>query len=156
MFDDGDACFIQQVVVENGPGNFRNVFQLIGRVGEDDVELASLEFLAGGENIVFEDSDVLETDFSGSPFYEAVMVVIQFYGGYLFRSAGGEFVADASRAGEQIQHRGIFDIDVVVQYVEDIFLGEISRGSRREIFVGENLPSPVGAADYSHLCRLNR
>jgi len=100
VFDDGDACFVEEVVVENGLGHFRNVFQLIGRVGEDDVEFAALEFPAGKESVIFEDFDVPESDFPGSPFDETVMVVIEFYGCHLFGSARSKFVADASRTGK--------------------------------------------------------
>jgi len=100
VFDDGDACFVEEVVVENGLGHFRNVFQLIGRIGEDDVEFAALEFPAGKESVIFEDFDVPESDFPGSPFDETVMVVIEFYGCHLFGSARSKFVADASRTGK--------------------------------------------------------
>ncbi len=100
VFDDGDASFRQEVVVENGCGNIRDIFQLVRRVGEDDVEFAAFEFVAGDEDVGFEDSDVFETDVCGCSFYETVMVVIEFNGCYLFGSAGGKFVADASRAGK--------------------------------------------------------
>ena len=58
------------------------------------------------------------------------------------------------RADQSNQHRGALDVDVIVQYVEDVFLGKVGRRSCREIFIGEDLPSPVGTTDYSHLCRL--
>ena len=65
-------------------------------------------------------------------------------------AARSEFVADRSRAREEVEYVALFEIDQIGQDVEKVLLGEVRRGTRPQILRRVDRPALVSAADYSH------
>ena len=143
MFDDGDAVFCQQVIVENGGGNVQDFVQVVGRVCENEVEFPAVQFLAGGEHVRLVNVYIGESQLSCRFLNESVMLVVGFNGNDFSGSSGGEFVADAAGSGKEVQGVNPFYVHVIGQYVEQVFFGEIGCRTCAEILVRGNVPASV-------------
>lgn len=155
MFEDEYAILSQQIAAKNQLHDLLAAFQVVGCIRKDHIELLGTA-LQVTESIGFDRIKVLESELFGGLPDKIVVDGVDFDGGNAARSPRCEFVADRSGAGEEIQYVARLEIHVISQYIEQILLGEIRRGSRSEIPGRIDASTLEFSADYSHNVSLNR
>jgi len=133
VFKNENPVFFEDALTENKVGNLRQIWQRIGRVGEDEVELlvATLqeaEYVAADRDDGRGDAVVAAGELLQTLPDEVEVVAVGLYAYYLLTASGEEFEGDAAGAGEEIEGAGVIEVDVSVEDIKDVFLGEV--GSR--------------------------
>ena len=155
MFEDQDAARTEQSAFQDQLHDLLAALQVVGGVGEDHVELLGAAFQVE-ENVGLDRVEVFDPQQCGRPADEIVMHGVDLDRRDAPCAARGEFVADRPRAGKEVEHVALLEIEQVAQYVEEVLLGEVGRGPRTQVFGRVDRPAPVFSADYSHVVCLNR
>lgn len=149
MFEDQQTAFAQQPVVQHQPDDFPAAFQIVRGVGEDDVELFRAAFQVE-KGIGLDRIDRFASQLPRRLPDEVVVHGVDFDCRDAASAARSEFVADRSRAREEVEYVALFEIDQIGQDVEKVLLGEVRRGTCPQILRRVDRPALVSAADYSH------
>ena len=149
VFKHENAAFRQQIVLENQVGNRRERRQLIGWVGENQVELP-LRGLDESKNVFSNDDVALSLEFLGAIFDELHVLGIHFNAHHWVAAPRQHFKRDAARAGKQVERTDVVEIDVAVEYVEEVFLRKIGRRTRLERARNVEMATFVNSSDNAH------
>lgn len=147
MLKHEDTILFQQPLLKDQRGNRRELFQRIRWIGKDEIKLllAGLDesegITAKGEHPGTEHTGTVPSvssiaDYRGTVpcvlqfletlLDEPVMIAIHLDADHLRTASGNQFQSNATRAREKVKGGGIFEVDVTIQHIEDILLGEIS------------------------------
>lgn len=149
MFENEQPSRTQQLAGEYFRDDVFAVRQIVGRIRKNQIEL----FRTCGqitEYIRFDRIKIFQSELCSRLTDEIVMHGVEFDRSNAPCAARGEFVADGTRAGKEIEHVASLEIDQIVQYVEQILFGEIGRRTGPQIVRRVDRPPFVFAADYSH------
>lgn len=149
VLQDQPSPLPEQVPVEDGGGDRLAPFDVVRRIGEDDVELFGAAFQVK-KRIGFYRMDIRKTETFGRVADILVVHGVDFDRDDGSRSARGEFVADRTGSRKKIQYVESFDLQAAVQYVEKVLLGEIGGRPRAQVLGRLDNPAPVDAANDSH------
>ena len=155
MFEDQDAARTEQIAFQDQLHDLPAAFQVVGGVGEDHVELLGTAFQVE-EYVGLDGIEVSDPQLCGRLADETVMHGVDLDRRDAPCAARCELVADRPRAGKEVEHVALFEIEQVAQHVEEVLLGEVGRGPRPQVFGRVDRPAPVFSADYSHVVCLNR
>lgn len=132
MFHNEPAIVFQQFVVKDEIRNFGEVGEWIGRTGKDKVVLLGA-VLHVFEDIHGEHTHTRETEFFSCFFDEVGAFRKLLHDSNIGTSAGRHFVADAAGAAKEIEEFNRFEIEIVVEHVEQSFLCKIRCGASWDI-----------------------
>ena len=149
MFEDEDTARPQNFAVEHHPDDLLARRQIVGRIRENQVELFGAAFQVE-KNVRFDGVEVFDSELPGGPADEIVVYGIDLDRGYAASSARCEFVTDGTRAGEEVQHVALLEIQQIAEDVEEVLLGEIGRRPRPQVAGRVDGPALVFSAYYSH------
>ena len=155
MLEDENTPVAKQIVFSHQVDDPFAAFQIIGGVGKNQVELLGATFQIE-ENIRLDRIEISASQHCGSLPDEVVVYWVDLYGRDASGASRGEFVADRTRSGEEVEYIALLEIDEVAQYVEQIFLGEIGRWPCAQVLGRIDRAPLVFPADYSHIVFLNR
>ncbi len=153
VLENENSALAKQISVEHERHNRFAALQIVGCVGKNKVELLGAA-LQVEEDIRLNGVEMFEPEASGRLPDEVVVYGIDLHGRHAARTARGEFVADRPRAGEEVQHVDLLEVEEVVQHIEQVLLGEVRRGTCPEVARRHDGAAAVFAADYSHVTRL--
>jgi len=150
VLEDKETVGLEEVAAEDDVGQFGDLRQDVRRVGEDEVELLTalgheLEGIAANGQccrVLQLIEELLD---------EAVVAHVKLHADDAPAASADEFERDAARAGEEVEGCGcLAEVDVALQDVEEILLGEVRRGTCRERARHLEVPAFVLAGDDSH------
>ena len=133
----GMLQYKHSVIVEQAPtdylfGQFRCLLQIERRIGKDYV-VFFLSFLNKLERIGQQRTDA--TPSAESPEHlgdKALMLAVEFDARDVVAAAREELIADAARPRKQVEHLDGFEVDDIVQDIEQAFLCIVGCGPRLE------------------------
>ena len=144
------SVLLEQVSAQDDVGQFGNLRQDVWRVGKDEVELLAalcheLEDVGanrqGGRVLQLVDK-LLD---------EAMVSHIELHADHVTAAAADEFERDATRAGEEVEcRRSLAEVEIALQNIEEVLLGEVRCGTCREGARHLEVPAFVFAGDDSH------
>jgi len=144
----------QQIVLEHVVNDFLSVGQVVGRVGEDNVELLAARG-GVGEGILPDDRHLVVVLELVDGLLDELGAQRALIHGHDRNSApGGELVGDIAGAGEKVEHPHAVQVEVVVQDIEETLLAHVHGGAHRQVGGRDNVPAPVLSTDYSHNYRI--
>lgn len=157
MLDDEYPVRREQVIIEDDGGEIGDTREVVGRIGENDIEGGLPgEFPAGEENVGAIDLHGGEVKLPRNVLDKRIMVVISLDGDDAGSPARGELVSDATCPGEEIQDARALDGDEMPEDIKEVLLREIRCRTRLESFRGGEVSSPVCTAYNSHAWRFTR
>ena len=136
-------------MLENQVGNRRKRFQLIGRIGENQVELP-LRGLDEAKNVLPDDDVTLGLEFLGTIFDKLNVLGIHLDAHDWIAAPRQHFKRDATRARKKVERTGSLEINVSVEHVEKVFLRKIGRRTRLERARNVEMPTLVDSSDDAH------
>ena len=107
--------------------------------------LQEAEYIATYQNIPFF-IEFLETLAD-----EIGMVTVCFYAYHLLATARYEFQGDASCSCEKVEGSGIFKVNVTLEHIEDVLLGEVCCRARLECTGNVKMASLIFSCNDSHI-----
>ena len=147
---------LQQGASQDKVGQGRQLLQLVGRVGKDQVE-GAVRGAQEAEHVgVYGEPPVL-LQLAYDAADEGVVVAVLLDGHHPGTAAGHQLEADAARAGKEVEGLHPVFLEVIVvggQYIEEVLLGKVRGGTCLECAGHVEVPPLVDATDYSH--RMNR
>lgn len=149
VFENENPIGTQQVMLENQVGNRRKRFQLIGRIGKNQVELP-LRGFDEAKNVLSDDDVTLGLELLGAIFDELHVLRIHFYAHDWVAASRQHFKRDAARARKEVERTGTLEINVSVEHVEEVFLRKIGRRTRLERARNVEMPTLVDSSDDAH------
>jgi hypothetical protein len=78
------------------------------------------------------------------------MVAVHLHTDYSAASSGKKLEGDAASAREEIEGCSSFKVDILIQHVEDVLLGEVSGRSRLECARNVEMAALVYSCDDTH------
>lgn len=154
MLKHKDAIGLQQSLLEDETRNLGQLFQGIRRIGKDEVELLFAR-LDETEHVATKGDADLGIELLQAIGDETVVVAIHLNADDMGAATRYEFEGDAARTREEVESCGTFEIQITRQYVEDVFLGKISRGSGLETPWNLKVTSLIFSRNNPHLLILN-
>ena len=146
-----EAALLEQGAGENNVGQYGELRQSVGRVGKDEVELLT----AFGDELedVGADGECCGVLQLVEKLLDKAMVThIKLNADDATATATDEFQRDAARAGEEVEgRRRLAKVDVRLQDVEEVLLGEVCRRTCRERARHVEVPAFVFAGDDAHI-----
>ena len=149
MFEHEDTIGLQQSLLKDKTGNLGEFFQGIGRIGKDKVKLL-LARLNETEHVATKWNAGLGIELLQTVGDETVMVAIHLYADDMGAATRYQFEGDAARTREEVEGCGILKVQITRQYVEDVFLGEVGRGSCLETPWNLKVPALIFSCDNPH------
>lgn len=176
VLENEDAAFGQQTGAKHEVGYFGQLWQGVGRVGEDEVESPLVPvglfncvgaafkvrlllrrvrvcggFLQVSECVGSQEGVVVGIDFVHALADEAGMVAVEFHADDVAAASGEQFERDASGAGKEVECAASVEVDVSAEHVEDVLFGKVSGGSCLKGAWDVESPSFVFSCDDAHL-----
>ena len=149
MFHHEDASGAQHPRLEDFARNLAEAGEVVGRIGEDDVEAAAAALdiaqgVAAHQGVVV---GAKLADYLGD---ESLLGARLLDARGRPAAAGKELVAHGAGAREEVQ--GVLALEVyrVLEHVENILAGEVRGRPRRDVRRHVEAPASVFASDYSH------
>ena len=131
MLENEDAILVQEVSIQDQVGNLRQFLQSVRRVGKDEVELL-VATLQKTEHVATNQDIPVFVQLLEALADEVGVVTVGLHADHLLAATGNQFERDAARACEEVEGRGILEVDVALQHIEDVLFGEIGGGARLE------------------------
>ena len=150
-----DAAFLQQPFLKDEAGDGGQFLECIGRIGKDEVE-ALLARLDEAEGVATQRHAYVGAEFLHACLYKAVVVAIQLDADDVGTASRHQFERDAACAGEEVEDRCAFEVEIARQHIEDILLGKIRRRSCLEGLRNIEVPAFIDTRDDSHLPFTNK
>ena len=132
VFHNEPAIVFQQFVVKNEIRNFGEIWERIRRTGKNEVVLLGA-VLHVFEHIHGEHAHAGETEFFSRFFDEVSAFRKLLHDSNIGAASGRHFVADAAGAAKEIEKLNRFEIEIVVEHVEQSFLCKIRCGASWDI-----------------------
>ncbi len=132
MFHNEPAIVFQQFVMKDEIRNFGEIWKWIGRTGKDEIVLLGA-MLHVFEHIHGKNAHAGETKLFSRFFDEVSAFRKLLYDSNIGTAAGRHFVADAAGAAKEIEEFNRFEIEIVVEHVEQSFLCKIRCGASWDI-----------------------
>ena len=145
-----DAVLFQQTSLEDEAGDSGQLLEGVWRIGKDEVE-AMLAGLDEPEGIASQRHAYVSAELVQASLYKPVMVPVQLDADDVGTSSRHQFERDAAGAGEKVERRCTFEVEIACQYVEDIFLGKVRRRPCLECLRNVEVPALIDTSDDSHL-----
>ena len=142
MFEHEDTIGLQQSLFKDETGNLGEFLQGIGRIGKDEIKLLFAR-LNETEGITTKRDAGLGIELLQTVGDETVMVAIHLYADDMGAATRYQFEGDAARTREEVEGCGILKVQITRQYVEDVFLGKVGRGSCLETPWNLKVPSLI-------------
>lgn len=149
VFEDKDAIFGEQFVLEDQVWDCRQVWQSVGWVGKDEVELL-LARLYEAEHIAFDECTTVIIEFLQTLTNEVGMVAIQFDAYHRLCSTRQQLERYATRSGKEVESLAAIEVNISIHHVEDVLLGKVRCRTRLERTRHIEVPSLVFSCNYSH------
>lgn len=151
VLEDEEAAGLEEWAGEDDVGQFGDLRQDVRRVGKDEVELlAALCHVLKGIGANGKGCGVLQL--VEELLDEAMVTDIELHADDASATSADELQRNAARAGEEVEGRRCFaEVDVALQDVEEVLLGEVCRGTCRERARHVEVPAFVFACDDSHV-----
>ncbi len=124
VLEDKDAVGLQQVVAEDEAREGCEVLEGVGRVGEDEVELL-MTFLQETEHVATDEDVVCRADLLHALGDEGGVVAISLHTDDGCTAAGEHLKRDAAGTGEEVEGGGVVEVDIAIEDIEDVLLGEV-------------------------------
>ena len=134
MFEDQQTAFAQQPVVQHQPDDFPAAFQIVRGVGEDDVELFRAAFQVE-KGVRLYRINLGKPEGFGRTADVVIMYRVNFDRNDAPCPARCEFVTDGPRSREKVEDIYPFDLPMAGNYVEQVFLREVRRGTGAQILL---------------------
>ena len=131
VFEDQDAVGLQQCTLEDEIGNLGQFLQRVGRVGKDNVVLLTAG-LDEAEDVGTQRQAGLGAQFLHAVADETVVVAVELDAGDVGAAAREQFKRDAARTGKEVEGLTAIKVDIAIQHVKDVLLGEVGGGARLE------------------------
>jgi len=145
-----EAVGLQQPAREDDVGQFRYLRQNVWRVSKDEVEL----FTALGhilENVAANGQCRRVLQFVKELLDETMMANVKLHAYDTSAASADEFKRNAACAREEVEsRRSLAEVDVALQDVEKVLLGEVRRRTCREAARHLEMPAFVFASDDAH------
>ena len=125
MLQDQQSLLTQQTMVEDDVGNVREVLQLVGRIGKDDVELlmTTAQVL---EDVAADGQSGLIAQLVQEPLDETIVQAVLLDADDAAAPTREQFKRDAARTGKEVQGHGpLVPIDIAVEHIKKILLGKV-------------------------------
>ena len=150
VLEDKEAVGFEEWAREDDVGQFGDLRQDVRRVGKDEVELlAALCHVLKGIGANGEGCGVLQL--VEELLDEAMVTDIELHADDASATSADELQRNAARAGEEVEGCRCFaEVDVALQDVEEVLLGEVRRGTCRERARHVEVPAFVFTGDDSH------
>lgn len=150
VLEDKETVGLEEVAAEDDVGQFGDLRQDVRRVGKDEVELlAALCHVLKGVGTNGKGCGVLQL--VEELLDEAMVTDIELHADDASAASADELQRNAARAGEEVEGRRCFaEVDVALQDIEEVLLGEVCRGTCRERARHVEVPAFVFAGDDSH------
>ena len=149
VLDDDECAGLHHVAVEDELRELWQLWQVVGRVGEDEIKLAR----AGGyelEHVALHLNQVLLVEQGLDLADEIVLRGGLLHAGDAGAAAREEFEADSTSAREQVEGGHSVEIHEVVEHVEEVLARHVGSGARGDVGGHVETPSPIFSADDSH------
>ncbi len=151
MFQYKPSSGFEQGGAENQVRQCSKGIQLVRRIGKNDIVLLfqvpdDVENIGpvGTYIVEFQGVDSLSDKGNGT-----VIDIDQVDPG----ATRGKFIADTSRTCEQVEHCYFFEIEMIIQDIEEALLGKIGCGPRRKILTDRYMPPLVFTTYYTHITK---
>ena len=149
MFEDEDTLGLEQAFLEDEIRNLGQLFQGIGRIGKDEVELLFAR-LDEAEHVATKGDADLGIELLQAIGDETVVVAIHLNADDMGAATRYQFEGDAARTREEVEGCGAFKVHIACQDIEDVLLGKVGSGSCLETPWNLKVPSLVYACNDSH------
>ncbi len=123
--------------------------QSVWRISKDEVELLFAS-LYEAENVAAYRNAVVDAEFSHALFYKGMMVAVCLHAYYLLATSRYEFERNAASTGKHVESRAALKVDVSVEHIKDVLLGEIGSRPCLERSWHFKAPAFVYSSYYSH------
>lgn len=149
VLDNEPAVGLEEIAFEDDFRQTLNAFQVVRRVGKDDVD-GLTESFQKLEGVGFDGRQIVVLELARHLLNEVHAPLVGIYGGDGDGLAGSKFQTHISRAGKKVNDRDGIKEKVVVKDVEQTFLAQVGGGAYRKIGRSNNPPTFVFTSNYAH------
>ena len=128
MLEHEDAAGSQQVAVEDEFGKGGELFEGVGRVGKNQVELA-VATLQETKHVAAHQYGIGVTDTLHALADERMVGTVEFHAHHLGTASRQQFERDAAGSRKEVEGVSTVEVYVTVEHIEDILLGEVGGGT---------------------------
>jgi len=141
----------QQIVLKHVVDDLLDIRQIVGRISEDDIELLTTR--GGiGESVLTNHRHLVVV-------FQQVYCLLDKLGTqevfvhshHRKGASGGKLVGDVARAGKEVQHPHVVEIEVVVQDVEEALFAHVHGRAHRQVGGRHDVSASVFSTDDSHI-----
>ena len=143
------SSWLNHLAIEDEFRQLRQLWQVIGRVGENEVKLARARAYKL-ENVAFHLNQILLVEQGLDLADEIVLRGGLLHAGDAGTAAREELEGDGTSAREEVECRHALEIDEVVEHVKKVLARHVGSGARGDVSGHVETPSPIFSADDSH------
>ena len=155
VLEDEDAALAEHIALEYQINDLFAVGQVVGSIGEDDVELLGAAFQIE-EHVGLHGVEVLYAEQLACLTDEVVVYGVDFHRGHTACTARSKLIADGTCSCKEVDHIALLEVHQIAQHVEEILFRKIGRGACPQILGRVDGSSLVYTTYYSHIVFLKR